>query len=212
MCVCSDLTLRFYHVASRTSANEETVKPRGAVRLPLPHSRLAWWAGAVLDGPQIGSRLCFLVGPRPAVSVVACRPFDPRPVPGQDRDKERPPSTTVMGSLEGHSDVVCDVLVLAQPREIVGPPRDARRGQEEDDALPRETGLLATASMDRTIKLWALPERTCACTLEGHAAGVRSLAYDRSQHMLLSAGFEYSIKAWGVSGRPARAGNRRTAA
>ena len=34
-------------------------------------------------------------------------------------------------------------------------------------------------------------------------SGVRSLAYDAAQHMLLSAGFEFGIKAWGVSGAQA---------
>ena len=51
-------------------------------------------------------------------------------------------------------------------------------GADDGDVLPREVGLLATASMDRTIKLWELPAMVCVSTLEGHSAGVRSLSYD----------------------------------
>ena len=37
--------------------------------------------------------------------------------------------------------------------------------------------VLATASNDKTIKLWALADGTCLKTLEGHSAGVLQLAF-----------------------------------
>ena len=203
--LCSDLTLRFYHMSSRQSVHEETVRPTGAARLGLPHCRAAWWAGALLEGRHIGARLMFLAGPRASITVLAVRPFDVRPRPGQDRDKGSPPPVTPLEDLQGHTDVVTDILVLDQPRTIVGPPSGGGGtfGADEEDVLPREMGLMATASMDRAIKLWELPSMTCVSTLEGHAAGVRSLSYDRAQHVLLSAGFEFGIRAWGVTGHQA---------
>ncbi|KAH8098431.1 malate dehydrogenase [Aureococcus anophagefferens] len=202
--LCSDLTLRFYHMSSRQSVHEETVNAKGATRLALPHTRAAWWAGALLEGRHVGARLLFLAGPRATVTALAVRPFDPRPRPGADRDKGEPPGVTQLEGLHGHSDVVSDVVVLEQPRTIVGPPASGGAfGADDGDVLPREVGLLATASMDRTIKLWELPAMVCVSTLEGHSAGVRSLSYDRAQHVLLSAGFEFGVRAWGVSGHQA---------
>ena len=202
--LCSDLTLRFYHMSSRQSVHEETVNAKGATRLALPHTRAAWWAGALLEGRHVGARLLFLAGPRATVTALAVRPFDPRPRPGADRDKGEPPGVTQLEGLHGHADVVSDVVVLEQPRTIVGPPASGGAfGADDGDVLPREVGLLATASMDRTIKLWELPAMVCVSTLEGHSAGVRSLSYDRAQHVLLSAGFEFGVRAWGVSGHQA---------
>lgn len=37
--------------------------------------------------------------------------------------------------------------------------------------------VVATASNDKTIKLWALADGTCLKTLEGHTAGVLQLAF-----------------------------------
>jgi len=158
----------------------------------------------LLEGRHVGARLLFLAGPRATVTALAVRPFDPRPRPGADRDKGEPPGVTQLEGLHGHADVVSDVVVLEQPRTIVGPPASGGAfGADDGDVLPREVGLLATASMDRTIKLWELPAMVCASTLEGHGAGVRSLSYDRAQRVLLSAGFEFGVRAWGVSGHQA---------
>ncbi|KAH8064699.1 malate dehydrogenase [Aureococcus anophagefferens] len=122
--LCSDLTLRFYHMSSRQSVHEETVNAKGRdAPRAAPHARGLASGGAF--------------------------------------------------------------------------------GADDGDVLPREVGLLATASMDRTIKLWELPAMVCVSTLEGHSAGVRSLSYDRAQHVLLSAGFEFGVRAWGVSGHQA---------
>ena len=158
----------------------------------------------MLEGRHVGARLLFLAGPRATVTALAVRPFDPRPRPGADRDKGEPPGVTQLEGLHGHGDVVSDVVVLEQPRTIVGPPASGGAfGADDGDVLPREVGLLATASMDRTIKLWELPAMVCVSTLEGHGAGVRSLSYDRAQRVLLSAGFEFGVRAWGVSGHQA---------
>ena len=183
--LCSDLTLRFYHFTARASCNDETVKYRGAVRLPDPCFRLAWWAGALLEPPHAGARLCFLVGPRQQIACCAMQPFDATARPLKS------PRMTMLAPLIGHADSVTDALVLDQPREVY---------TESMKEIPREPGLLATCSMDATIRLWSLPDRKEVWKLEGHIGGVRSLSYDRIQHTLLSCGFEYTIRGWGVTG------------
>jgi WD40 repeat protein len=184
--LCSDLTLRFYHCSARASPNDETIKCRGAVRLRDPSFRLAWWAGSVLEGPHEGSRLCFLVGPRKDVDVLCMEPFD-----GFNRDVKMP-SIARLPSLVGHTDAVMDAIVLDQPREVYIP--SSRK------EMSREVGLLATCSLDKTIRLWHLPSLREVWCLTGHISGVRSLSYDRHQSLLVSCGFEYTVRGWGVTG------------
>ncbi|KAJ1445933.1 WD40-repeat-containing domain protein [Pelagophyceae sp. CCMP2097] len=132
-------------------------------------------------------------------------PFDPfRTAPAQrgapHSDAPVPPQVFRLPDLEGHADVVTDLLVLAQPRDISGPARPGAADEAGEGEGEGEGGLLVTASLDRTVKLWALPSRECVCTLEGHTAGVRALAYDAKQHVLFSAGFEVGVRAWGITG------------
>ena len=112
-----------------------------------------------------------------------------------------PTSRTLLLTLP---DVVTDLLVLTQPATIFPGYHEAGAAvddeNDEETVLPRETGLLATASLDRTICLWRLPKCECSTKLVGHRAGVRSLSYDTAQRLLFSAGFEFGVRAWGVSG------------
>ena len=155
--LCSDLTLRFYHCSARASPNDETIKCRGAVRLRDPAFRLAWWAGSVLEGPHEGSRLCFLIGPRKDVDVLCMEPFD-----GFNRDIKMPRMAR-LPSLCGHTDAVMDAIVLDQPREVWVP--NSRK------EMSREVGLLATCSLDKTIRLWHLPSLREVWCLTGHISG-----------------------------------------
>lgn len=55
---------------------------------------------------------------------------------------------------------------------------------------------LASASMDRIISLWDVHTGKHKQRLEGHAKGVRSLAYSPEYRFLVSAGFDYDAIVW----------------
>jgi len=73
---------------------------------------------------------------------------------------------------ESHSDIVLDLLSL--------------------DSLE----ILASASMDHTIRLWDMHTGKERKTLIGHTKGVRSLAYSPEYRFLVSAGFDYDALVW----------------
>ena len=55
---------------------------------------------------------------------------------------------------------------------------------------------IASASMDRTIRLWDANTGKHKKVLEGHSKGVRSLAYSPDYRFLVSAGFDYDAYVW----------------
>ncbi|CEG37948.1 ef hand family protein [Plasmopara halstedii] len=55
---------------------------------------------------------------------------------------------------------------------------------------------LASASMDRTIRLWDVHTGKLKQQLEGHDKGVRSLAYSPEYRFLVSAGFDFDAVVW----------------
>ena len=83
-----------------------------------------------------------------------------------------------------------------------GTGRDGRlvRGSHQDMVLGLKTlnGLetLASASMDKTIRLWDTTTGSLRRTLEGHEKGVRSLAYNDDYRFLVSGGFDYDALVW----------------
>ena len=68
---------------------------------------------------------------------------------------------------ESHTDIVLDLLTLPS-LEIV-----------------------ASASMDHTVRLWDMHTGKARKTLTGHTKGVRSMAYSPDYRFLVSAGFDY---------------------
>ncbi|KUG01127.1 putative WD repeat-containing protein [Phytophthora nicotianae] len=66
-----------------------------------------------------------------------------------------------------------------------------------DDAVKLPTlESLASASMDRTIRLWDVHTGKHKQQLDGHAKGVRSLAYSPEYRFLVSAGFDFDALVW----------------
>ncbi|DBA00306.1 TPA: hypothetical protein N0F65_001501 [Lagenidium giganteum] len=55
---------------------------------------------------------------------------------------------------------------------------------------------LASASMDRTIRLWDVHTGKHKQQLDGHSKGVRSLAYSPEYRFLVSAGFDFDALVW----------------
>ena len=56
--------------------------------------------------------------------------------------------------------------------------------------------ILASASMDHTIRLWDMNSGKSRKVLTGHTKGVRSLAYSKEYRFLVSAGFDYDAMVW----------------
>ena len=56
--------------------------------------------------------------------------------------------------------------------------------------------ILASASIDKTIKLWDLPTCKLRRTLNGHSKGVRQIAYSSEYRFLFSVGFDFDVLVW----------------
>ncbi|MGC9526644.1 MAG: eIF2A-related protein [Limnospira sp.] len=79
--------------------------------------------------------------------------------------------------LQGHGDVIWDV------------------------AFSPSGDRLASASVDRTIKLWT-PEGEAIATLEGHGKSVSGLDFSPDGRMLASASHDKTVKLWSRDGEP----------
>lgn len=58
---------------------------------------------------------------------------------------------------------------------------------------------LASASADRTIKLWSPHTGKCLKTLHGHGSWVWAVAFTPDNNLLASASYDHTIKMWDVS-------------
>jgi WD40 repeat protein len=94
------------------------------------------------------------------------------------------PQPKLLGRLEGHEDVVYDVAWL-------------ERGKR-----------LATASADRSVRLWEVGTGRCLSTLSGHSGPVLALAVSPDGTLLCSGSQDQTIRVWETgSGRLLRALN-----
>ncbi|KAH6625330.1 HET-R [Boeremia exigua] len=78
-------------------------------------------------------------------------------------------------TLEGHSDGVTSV------------------------AFSHDSSKLASASWDRTVKVWDASSGACLQTLEGHSDGVTSVAFSHDSSKLASASWDRTVKVWDAS-------------
>jgi U3 small nucleolar RNA-associated protein 13 len=58
--------------------------------------------------------------------------------------------------------------------------------------------LVASASQDKTIKLWRMPDLTPVCALRGHKRGVWSIAFSPVDQAIASASGDKTIKLWNI--------------
>ena len=58
--------------------------------------------------------------------------------------------------------------------------------------------LVASASQDKTIKIWRMPNLTPVCVLRGHKRGVWSIAFSPVDQAIASASGDKTIKLWNI--------------
>ena len=63
-------------------------------------------------------------------------------------------------------------------------------------AVSRDGGLLATGSIDRTVKLWDAATGELAATLRGHTEAVSAVVFLPGDFLLASAGFDATVRFW----------------
>ncbi|KAF2721604.1 WD40 repeat-like protein [Polychaeton citri CBS 116435] len=78
-------------------------------------------------------------------------------------------------TLEGHSDTVLSITFSPNSR------------------------LLASASSDRTVRIWNVSSSVCLQTLEGHNGRVTSVVFSPDSRLLASASWDRTIKIWDTS-------------
>ncbi|MCE3008676.1 MAG: caspase family protein [Bacteroidetes bacterium] len=66
-------------------------------------------------------------------------------------------------------------------------------------AFSPDSKLLATASSDRTLRLWEVATGSLVRTLEGHTASVNAVAFNKDGNLLASGDSEGSLYIWDVS-------------
>jgi WD40 repeat protein len=63
-------------------------------------------------------------------------------------------------------------------------------------AWSRDTTRLASASSDRTVRIWDPATSQCLSTLEGHSNSVNSVAWSHDATRLASASFDRTVRIW----------------
>ena len=66
-------------------------------------------------------------------------------------------------------------------------------------ANPGRPPLLATASFDASVRLWAAAEGTCLALLAGHTEPVYSVAFSPDGGLLASGSFDGTVRVWAVA-------------
>ncbi|KAG9229631.1 hypothetical protein BJ875DRAFT_499792 [Amylocarpus encephaloides] len=68
-----------------------------------------------------------------------------------------------------------------------------------DIAFSYDLKLLASASNDKTVKIWDASTGACQQTLKGHSDWVRSIAFSYNSKLLVSASNDKTVKIWDAS-------------
>ena len=86
--------------------------------------------------------------------------------------------------------------ISAMPRSKLGRAHDE---QMTHVVYSRDGRQLATASMDRTVKIWDAATGTVRFTLRGHAGNVWNVAFSPNGKLLASASADHTVKVWNAA-------------
>src|SRR5271155_706782 len=66
-------------------------------------------------------------------------------------------------------------------------------------AFSHDSARLASASSDKTVKIWDASSGECLQTLEGHSGAVKSVAFSHDSARLASASDDKTVEIWDAS-------------
>ena len=133
--------------------------------------RLILGFGSVIDVSPLQVHCSALVF-APEGSVIRNKYHDHFPTWLSLMPQMEPDWDACLQTLEGHSDSVNSVAFSGDSRQ------------------------LASASSDKTIKLWDTATGQCMATLEGHSDSVNSVAFSGDGCQLASASWDHTVKLW----------------
>jgi WD40 repeat protein len=133
------------------------------------------------------------------VSEQAARAANLALQPGREPEAVAIALTTWQQSNGNLSSTAIDGLFAAVSALAAVPLRGHTRWITAADYSPTETGLIATASLDRTVKVWDTRQGALLATLSGHTDAVRSVAFSPDGKTLLSSSSDGTTRMWNVA-------------
>jgi U3 small nucleolar RNA-associated protein 13 len=104
---------------------------------------------------------------------------------------------------EGWDGAACAAAARAAGASPFAPRALAAAVAHEKDvnaaAVAPNDRVLATASQDKTVRLWVLPSLAPLATLRGHKRGVWAVSFSPAEQVLASASGDGTVRVWGAS-------------
>ena len=174
---------RCRRVATAEAGGGASVKSVASGHWPGPAQARAWFATASMDG---STRVWRLTDPDPGGRI--------------------PAVLTCAATLDGHT---AGVRAVAMP----SPPRDRHRRAPKDPDARSPRPLVATASYDRSVRLWhGARDAPPFPPLEGHADYVFAAAFTPDGEWIVTGGADGRVCAWRASDADANANANANAA
>jgi WD40 repeat protein len=66
-------------------------------------------------------------------------------------------------------------------------------------AFSTDAGLLATGSLDKSIRIWELPSGVMKFQMKGHGEAICNVVFQNANQSLLSAGLDRTLRTWNLA-------------